>query len=606
MSPKRQAQVSAVELQQEHRHGEESNNKCARGAEGNDQQEQQQEQPGINLNCKQSIRLPPPPQTDDPIIMQFRPVTNQWELNDENINCIDPETGHTILHNYCRFVHTTPLAVYRYLIETLGCDVNAQDDNSDTPLHIALCHFNSNEGGGDITVLNYLLTQETVNANIRDDDGNTILHYVCKKINIFSLEIFQYLIEKHGADVHVQGGNKNTPLHYALYRFNPPNGGSITVLMYLLKQKNVDGNIKHKDDDTLLHRACHNIKHLPLDVFKLLIETHGCNINAQANNGDTPLHIALKNFYPNKGGDINVLAYLLSQVNVNGNIKGMYGCNLLHLACEQIKKFPIQVFKILIESIGCDVNAQDKYNNTPLHSALRDFNPSDGGDISVLRYLLNQKGVNVNLKGLFGYTLLHMTCININKLPIDVFKCLIERMGCDINALNNRKDTPIHLALENFNPNDGGDIDVLTYLLHQKNVDLNINNIDDTALLHSACKNINRLSLGIFKCLIETMGCDINELDNDNNTPLHNALEDFNPNKGGDITVLTYLLTQKNVNVNIRGKKGHNLLHLTSFNDLPSYKRSVELNAKFDSILCQIVEIIAERCVQHILDETTS
>jgi ankyrin repeat protein len=102
------------------------------------------------------------------------------------------------------------------------------------------------------------------------------------------------------------------------------------------------------------------------------------------------------------------------------------------------------------------------------------------------------------------------------------------------------------------------------------------------------------------------MGCDINELDNDNNTPLHNALEDFNPNKGGDITVLTYLLTQKNVNVNIRGKKGHNLLHLTSFNDLPSYKRSVELNAKFDSILCQIVEIIAERCVQHILDETTS
>jgi len=40
MPPKRQAQVSVVELQQEHRHDEESNNKCAHGTNGNEQQKQ--------------------------------------------------------------------------------------------------------------------------------------------------------------------------------------------------------------------------------------------------------------------------------------------------------------------------------------------------------------------------------------------------------------------------------------------------------------------------------------------------------------------------------------------------------------------------------------
>jgi hypothetical protein len=44
MPPKRQAQVSGVELRQEYRHDEESNNKCVRGANGNDQKQQQQQQ----------------------------------------------------------------------------------------------------------------------------------------------------------------------------------------------------------------------------------------------------------------------------------------------------------------------------------------------------------------------------------------------------------------------------------------------------------------------------------------------------------------------------------------------------------------------------------
>jgi ankyrin repeat protein len=103
--------------------------------------------------------------------------------------------------------------------------------------------------------------------------------------------------------------------------------------------------------------------------------------------------------------------------------------------------------------------------------------------------------------------------------------------------------------------------------------------------------------------LIETHGCDINARGNYNCTPLHYALHDFDPNDGGDIAVLTYLINQKTVNVSIKGKNGHNLLHWACNNDRSD---PTGLNAKTDTVLCQIVECIIKRSVQQILDETMS
>jgi len=68
---------------------------------------------------------------------------------------------------------------------------------------------------------------------------------------------------------------------------------------------------------------------------------------------------------------------------------------------------------------------------------------------------------------------------------------------------------------------------------------------------------------------------------------------------------LAYLLNQNNVNLNIKNEKGYNRLHHACTNNLPSYRRSVELDAEYDTVFCQIVEFIAERCIQQVLDETT-
>jgi len=483
------------------------------------------------------MNLPPPPQGDDAIITQFRPEHGQWELNDENITRIDPKTGETILYNYCKYMDSTPLEVYRYLIEVKGCDNNIQDNNKDTPLHIALRYFK----GGDVTVLTYLLSQRGINANIKGNYGYTLLHYACIHINILPLDIFKVLIGTLGADVNAQAKNANTPLHCALNQFEPHDG--IIALTYLLSQGDVNVNIKDQSGCTLLHIACQQINKFPLEIFKVLIETHGADVNVQNNSPSTSLRFAIKYFNPNEGGDVTVLTYLLTQKNINVDIKCNSGYTLLHDACEKINALPLDVFKLLIETLGFDVNARDNRDNTPLHHALCNFNLNYGGDITVLTYLLTQKTVNIHIKNNYGYTLFHIACQHINNLPLDVFKLLIQTMGFDVNIQDNNNDTPLHQALGHLNPHNGGDVNVWAYLINQQNLNVNIKDSNGHTLLHLACI------------------CDIPDL-----YDFMDPEDDFTDSEG----------------------------------NLDNHRET-----KGETFLCQIVEAITERCVQQVLDEAT-
>jgi ankyrin repeat protein len=317
------------------------------------------------------MNLPPPPQDDDPIISKFKPDDDQWELTDDNIKRIDWWTGETILINYCKYINTTPLEVYRYLIETKGCKVGPQDKYK----HTALESFYPTEDGGNIAALTYLLNQTDVNVDIEGENGSTLPRTDPAWFNITTLLI--------GA-------------------FN---------LMCSLSQKMFNVNVTGGNATNLLHTACININNLPIDVFKLLIEKHGCDVNAQANNHDTPLQKALSWFNPNAGGDITTLTYLLSRKDINVDIKDKYGSTLLHWACRNINELPLEIFKLLIETLSCDVNVQNNDNDTPIHLAIYNFYPPTGGDITVLTYLINQKNLNVNITNRNDHTLLHLACI---------------------------------------------------------------------------------------------------------------------------------------------------------------------------------------------------
>jgi len=526
-------------------------------------------------------------------------------LNQKNVDVnIKGQYGFTLLHYACQKINSLPLEIYQYLIETMGCDINLQDKHRNTPLHSAIYRFDPTNDG-NIPTLHYLLNQNGADVNIKGQFGYTLLHLACKKIDYFSFEVFQCLIETHGGDVNIQDNNNDTPLHLATYHFNPTEeGGNFTTLTYLLSQENTNINIKGQYGYTLLHRACQRINALPIEIFQCLIETMGCDVNVQDDKKDTPFHYAIRQFYPN-GINIAALHYLFNQKNVDVKIKGQYGYTLLHIACQKINSLPIDVFKLLIDKMGCDVNVQDSKKNTPLHSAIRPFDQDYGGDITTLYYLFSQKSVNVDIKGEYGYTLLHYLCRKISSLPFDIFKLLIE-MGCDLNARDDHNSTPIQFALELFQPVDTDDHTsaALTYLLTQHNVNVNTANQPGETLLHAVCKHINVLPLDVFKFLIETKGCDVNALDSEHITPIQVAIQKFNP-KYGNITVLTYFLAQDSTDVSIRDKRGRNLLHLACI-DLSNCMGSMELKAEADASLCQIVGVVIEKCIEQVVDATTS
>jgi hypothetical protein len=132
--------------------------------------------------------------------------------------------------------------------------------------------------------------------------------------------------------------------------------------------------------------------------------------------------------------------------------------------------------------------------------------------------------------------------------------------------------------------------------------------------------------------LIETHGADVNIQDNKKDTPLHIAFPSFDPNDDDNLTpILVYLFSKTNIDVNIQDKNGHTILHLACIYEIasPDYgdddyddededdhdedddddsdaglEDSVIQNQKADANLSRIVEVIAERCVQQVLDET--
>jgi ankyrin repeat protein len=75
-----------------------------------------------------------------------------------------------------------------------------------------------------------------------------------------------------------------------------------------------------------------------------------------------------------------------------------------------------------------------------------------------MKYLVDEKGADVNATGKYGKTTLHWTAENGYW---DVVKYLVEN-GADVKATDNNGTTPLHLAASS------GKLDVVKYLVDEK------------------------------------------------------------------------------------------------------------------------------------------
>ena len=138
--------------------------------------------------------------TEPPYIVSFM-LKNAADVDVKN------ESGETGL------IYATAWGEYRKVRSFVrsGANINAQDEDGRTPLHVALNHYFPEER----TIL--LFIKKGAEINIQDKGGNTPLHcavrgYWWRKVR---LEITEMLI-KNGADVNAKNRRGQTPLDLAI------------------------------------------------------------------------------------------------------------------------------------------------------------------------------------------------------------------------------------------------------------------------------------------------------------------------------------------------------------------------------------------------------
>jgi len=107
-------------------------------------------------------------------------------------------------------------------------DLNAEDENSVAPLHLAAAFGDDN---GDL--IRTLLATGKVNPFAKDDDDDLAIHFAAQRKKIAALSI---LLDIEGMDVTARGKGGSTCLHFAA------SNGHAAMMRMLLERKGVNIN----------------------------------------------------------------------------------------------------------------------------------------------------------------------------------------------------------------------------------------------------------------------------------------------------------------------------------------------------------------------------
>ncbi|KXJ74392.1 hypothetical protein RP20_CCG013771 [Aedes albopictus] len=416
---------------------------------------------------------------------------------------------------------------------------NIKYTGKDTPLALAA-------SSGNLETFEYLLVlvsaAEEDNAQIQQD-------VLWKAVGLDRVEIVRKLLDGYSVDVNDATGWGSTPLHDSASR------GYTDVVRTLLDHGAVIDS-RDSDNMTPLMKAC-NAGHEA--IVKILLDK-SANPNAQAFCQFTALH------YATYSGHLGVVELLLdggAEVNAIDDKQR----TPLHLAATGSHE---EIVKLLLLR-SANQNLQDSNQDTPLHLAIRsqytecsemlinertDFNLQNKKRWTPLhvaiRYERNKivpqliLPENLNLPDIEGRTPLHLA---VDKKSVENVKVLLNfSPDVKLNAQDNKQQTPLHVAAQH------GNSEIVRQLLADSTTIIDVQDNKQQTPLHLAAQHGHS---EIVRQLLAVSTTIIDVLDKGHNTALHLALQHVN----GETA---HLLIERSSKLEATNRNSETPLHLAS------------------------------------------
>ena len=512
------------------------------------------------------------------------------EMKEFNVN-EEGRSGQTPLHVACIVEN---MEYIQALLQYPTCDLNIQDDNGDTALHIAACskwdsaekiqcllecdrcdpNITNKQGytplqtateHNQLDSVRKLLNSTKCNPNIQDIHGNTALHCsICHK----SATVIEPFLMCDKVNINIQNKQGNTLLHIAaitdatLYiteklighpNCNPciTNHEGMTPLQLAFKTDQVSATeilllsatevlllsakFSHEDKAKAMQGFLHcAIRADRMPLFIMLIDLKEFNVNEEGCSGQTPLHVAciVEN--------MEYIQALIQYPTCDLNIQDGNGDTALHIAARS-KWNSAEKIQCLLECDRCDPNITNKQGYTPLHTA------TVNSQFDSVKILLNSTKCNPNIQDIQGNTALHLSIHQMSDTVIEHF-LMCDKV--DVNIQNGKGNTTLHVACTVEN------IEYIQKLTQQPTCDLNIQDDNgDTALHIAACSKWN--SAEKIQCILDSDRCDTNITNKQGYTPLHTATVN------SQFYSVKILLNSTKCNPNIQDLQGNTALHLS-------------------------------------------
>ncbi|XP_042852529.1 E3 ubiquitin-protein ligase MIB2 isoform X4 [Panthera tigris] len=196
------------------------------------------------------------------------------------------------------------LEVVRVLCER-GCDVNLPDAHADTPLHCAI-----SAGAGASGIVEVLTEVPGIDVTATNSQGFTLLHHAALKGHTLAV---RKILARARQLVDAKKEDGFTALHLAALNNHRE------VIQILIREGRCDVNVRNRQLQSALHLA---VQQAHVGLVPLLVDA-GCSVNAEDEEGDTALHVALQRHQllplaaDGAGGDPGPLQ-LLSRLQASG------------------------------------------------------------------------------------------------------------------------------------------------------------------------------------------------------------------------------------------------------------------------------------------------